>query len=204
MIAHIVAHLTVCGARLLTGVQARWLSCSPADVPRIYFANHTSHLDFVLLSSALPAHIRAKTRPVAASDYWGQGAFRKYIIHQVFQGVLVDRRHSSRAINPIEPMIEALDRGESLILFPEGTRGNGEELQSFKCGIYHLAKTRPRVELVPVWMQNAYRVMPKGVLLPIPLLCSVDFGLPTGLRPDETKESFLARMRQAVIDISNQ
>jgi 1-acyl-sn-glycerol-3-phosphate acyltransferase len=204
MFAPIVAHLTVGGARLLTGVQAHWAGCSPADVPRIYFANHSSHMDFVLLSSALPARIREKTRPVAASDYWDHGAVRQYIIRQVFQGVLVDRRHSSRTMNPIEPMIEALDRGESLILFPEGTRGNGEWLQPFKCGIYHLAKARPRVELIPVWMENTCRVMPKGALLPIPLLCSVKFGPPTWLRPDETKESFLARMRQAVIDLSIQ
>jgi 1-acyl-sn-glycerol-3-phosphate acyltransferase len=101
-------------------------------------------------------------------------------------------------------MIEALDRGESLILFPEGTRGTGEDLQPFKCGIFHIAKARPRVVLVPVWMENAFRVMPKGAPLPIPLLCSVAFGEPTRLRPDEPKESFLARLRDAVLDLSNQ
>jgi 1-acyl-sn-glycerol-3-phosphate acyltransferase len=204
MFGPVVAHLTVGGARLLTGVQARWVGGGPVDVPRIYFANHTSHMDFMLLSSALPTRVRQKTRPVAASDYWDQGAFRRYLVHQVFQGVLVERGHSSSATNPIAPMIEALDRGASLILFPEGTRGNGDGLQPFKCGIYHLAMVRPHVKLVPVWMENAYRVMPKGALFPVPLLCSVAFGTPTVLRPDETKESFLARMRQAVIDLSSQ
>ncbi len=199
-----VAHLTVGGARLLTGVQARWEGCGPADVQRIYFCNHTSHMDFVLLCAALPAQIREKTRPVAASDYWNRGAVRQYLIHRVFHGVLVDRVQSGRAANPIDPMIEALELGESLILFPEGTRGTGEGLQPFKCGIYHLAKARPCVELVPVWMENAYRVMPKGAPLPIPLLCSVTFGQPTWLRPDEAKEPFLARLREAVFDLSNQ
>jgi 1-acyl-sn-glycerol-3-phosphate acyltransferase len=204
MFEPVVANLTIGGARLLTGAQARWVGCSPAAVQRIYFANHTSHVDFVLLSSALPAWIREKTRPVAASDYWNRGAVRQYVIHRVFQGVLVDRGHSGRTVNPIEPMIEALDRGESLILFPEGTRGNGEGLQPFKCGIFHLAKARPHVELVPVWMENACRVMPKGAPIPIPLLCSVAFGQPTLLRPDEHKESFLARLQEAVLDLSNQ
>ncbi len=204
MFEPVVATLTVSGARLLTGVQARWVGCSPADVQRIYFANHTSHMDFVLLCSALPARIREKTRPIAASDYWNRGAVRQYVIHRVFQGVLVGRGHSRTAVNPIGPIIEALDRGESLILFPEGTRGTGENLQPFKCGIFHIAKARPRVELVPVWMENACRVMPKGAPLPIPLLCSVAFGEPTWLRPDEPKESFLARLRDAVLDLSNQ
>jgi 1-acyl-sn-glycerol-3-phosphate acyltransferase len=204
MIEPAVAHLTVGGVKLLTGAQARWVGCSSADVPRIYFANHTSHMDFVLLCSALPAHIRSKTRPVAASDYWNRGAVRQYIIHRVFHAVLVERLHSTRTMNPIEPMIEALDNEQSLILFPEGTRGTGEEVQPFKCGIFHLAKARPHVELVPVWMENACRVMPKGALFPVPLLCSVAFGTPTFLRPGETKESFLARMREAVIDLSKQ
>jgi 1-acyl-sn-glycerol-3-phosphate acyltransferase len=200
----VVAHLTVGGARLLTGVQARWEGCGPDDVQRIYFGNHTSHMDFVLLSSALPARIREKTRPVAASDYWNRSTVRQYLIHRVFQGVLVDRGRSEKAVNPIDPMLEALDGGKSLILFPEGTRGTGDGLRPFKCGIYHLAKARPGVELVPVWMENAYRVMPKGAPLPIPLLCSVTFGQPTWLRPGEAKEPFLARLREVVLGLSNQ
>ena len=204
MFEPVVANLTIGGARLLTGVQARWVGCIPADVQRVYFANHTSHMDFVLLCSALPARIRKKTRPVAASDYWDRGAVRQYVIHRVFQGVLVDRGRSRKAVNPIDPMVEALDSGESLILFPEGTRGTGDGLQPFKCGIFHLAKARPHVELVPVWMQNACRVMPRGAPVPIPLLCSVAFGQPTWLRPGESKISFLARLREAMLDLSNQ
>lgn len=203
MFEPMVANLTVGGARLFTGMQARWIGCRPTELPRVYFANHTSHLDFVLLWAALPAQLREKTRPVAASDYWDQNGVRHYMIHRVFQGVLVDRGSAGRAVNPIQPMVEALDRGESLILFPEGTRGTGDGLQPFKCGIFHLAQARPHVELIPVWMENAYRVMPKGAFLPIPLLCSVAFGNPTGLRPDESKTSFLTRLQQAVLELSN-
>ncbi len=204
MIEPAAAYLTVGGARLLTGAQGRWVGCRPADVQRIYFANHTSHMDFVLLYSALPAHVRSKTRPVAASDYWNRGPVRQYMMHRVFRAVPVERTHPTRVTNPIEPMLAALDRGESLILFPEGTRGTGDGLQPFKCGIFHVARVRPHVELVPVWMENTCRVMPKGTLCPIPLLCSVTFGTPTFLRQDETKEAFLTRLRQAVVDLANQ
>jgi 1-acyl-sn-glycerol-3-phosphate acyltransferase len=204
MFEPVVTNLTVGGARFLTEMEARWVGCASNDGLRIYFANHTSHMDFVLLWSALPAWLRAKTRPVAASDYWNRGVVRQYFIHRAFRAVVIDRRCSEKVANPIEPMIEALDRGESLVLFPEGTRGSGEELQPFKCGIFHLAKARPHVELIPVWMDNSYRVMPKGAALPLPLLCSAAFGKPLRIVPGELKEIFLARLRQALLDLSNQ
>jgi 1-acyl-sn-glycerol-3-phosphate acyltransferase len=203
MLESMVAKLITGGTRLLTGAQARWVGCGPSDVQRIYFANHTSHADFILLWSVLPARMRKKTRPVAAGDYWCCDAVRQYMIKRVFCGVLVDRGRMDRSANPIEPMIVALDRGESLILFPEGTRGSGEGVQPFKSGVFHLAQARPSVELVPVWMDNSYRVMPKGEFFPIPLLCSVAFGTPTRLALDEPKAAFLDRLRQSLIDLEN-
>jgi 1-acyl-sn-glycerol-3-phosphate acyltransferase len=203
MIERVVAGLITGGARILTGVQPRWIGCGPAVTQRIYFANHTSHVDFILLCSALPTWLRGKTRPVAATDYWNRGAVRQYLVHRVFRGVLVDRGFVDRASNPISPIVEALDRGDSLILFPEGTRGHGQELLPFKSGIYHVAKARPDVELVPVWMDNSYRVMPKGTFLPLPLLCSVAFGKPTKLGADENMTAFLTRLRQSLIDLGS-
>jgi 1-acyl-sn-glycerol-3-phosphate acyltransferase len=196
-----VGGLITTGTRLLTGAQARWLGCAPSDVQRIYFANHTSHADFVLIWSVLPGRLRGNTRPVAASDYWNRGAVRRYLIHRVFRGVLIARGHVERERNPIEVMLQALDEGASLILFPEGTRGPGREVQPFKTGLYHVAQARPDLELVPAWIDNSYRVMPKGLPLPIPLLCSVAFGKPERLAPEEQKPDFLARMRQAVVDL---
>ena len=200
----LVSTVTVAGARLLTGLQARWVGCEAADVQRIYFANHTSHMDFVLLWSVLPDFLREKTRPVAAADYWDRDLVRSYVIHRVFRAVVIDRKCSGQTANPIAPLIEALDCRESLILFPEGTRGNGEALQPFKCGVFHLAKARPQVELVPVWIDNAYRVMPKGTAVPIPLLCSVTFGQPMSLGADEPKDIFLARLRSSLLELSKQ
>ncbi len=186
---------------LLTGAQARWLGCGPADVQRVYFANHSSHADFALIWSVLPRALRRRTRPVAASDYWEHGAIRRYLIHRVFHGVLVDRGRISREHNPIADLCRALEEGSSLILFPEGTRGTGEQVQPFKSGIFHLAQAYAKAELVPVWIANSYRVMPKGLAIPIPLLCSVAFGKPLRLEAGEHRQDFLDRLRQSLVEL---
>jgi 1-acyl-sn-glycerol-3-phosphate acyltransferase len=200
MIHRLTAALISGGARVLTGARSRWIGCGPTAAQRIYLANHTSHVDFVLIWSVLPVSLRRCTRPVAAGDYWERGPLRRYLIHRVFRGVLVARGHIDRDHNPIDAMCHALDDGSSLILFPEGTRGRGDDVQPFKSGIYHLAHARPDIELVPVWIDNGYRVMPKGAPLPLPLLCSVAFGQPLRLEPGEHRPEFLDRLRQAVIE----
>jgi 1-acyl-sn-glycerol-3-phosphate acyltransferase len=204
MMERIVAGALIGGTRLLTGAQCRWMGCAPEDSQRIYFANHTSHLDFVLLWSALPPVLRVRTRPVAAADYWQRGRVRPYLISRVFGGVLVDRAVANLEQHPLAPMLAALDRGESLIIFPEGTRGEGKELLPFKAGIFHLAMARPEIDLVPVWMSNLYRVMPKGSLLPVPLLCSATFGAPARLQANEEKTAFLERLRGELMGVSQQ
>lgn len=201
MVERLVGQIITATTRLLTGAQPRWVGCAPSGAHRIYFSNHCSHMDFVLIWAALPSRLRRKTRPVAALDYWGRGAVRRYLINRVFRGVLVSRRPLERQHNPIDVMRQALDGGSSLILFPEGTRGPGGDVQPFKAGLYHLAVARPDVELVPVWIDNSYRVMPKGLPLPIPLLCSVAFGKPVRLDPGEQKPEFLARMRLLVVEL---
>ena len=78
-------------ARILTGAQPRWIGCEPAPVPRIYFPNHASHADFILVWSSLPQRLRMHTRPVAGSDYWDKGGLRRFVIRDVFNAVLIDR-----------------------------------------------------------------------------------------------------------------
>jgi 1-acyl-sn-glycerol-3-phosphate acyltransferase len=194
----IAAAALVSLARIVIGAEARWIGCVPTDPRRIYIANHTSHADFILVWAALAPHLRSRTRPVAAADYWAHGKARRYLAEQVFRAVLVERNRVDRTHNPLARMLEALDQGNSLIVFPEGTRGGGETLQQFKCGIYHLAHARPNVELVPVWIDNLHRVLPKGTILPAPLLCSVTFGEPTRLLPGEDKRAFLERLHRIV------
>ena len=186
--------------RVLTGAQARWQGCPPKAEQRIYFANHQSHIDLILMWAALPLELRSITRPIAAKDYWTKSAFKKWLTTAVFNAIYVDRAKTSDQ-DPLEPLIEALNNGDSVILFPEGTRGNQEEPQSFKSGLYNLAQKFPNVVLVPAWINNVQRVMPKGEVVPVPILCSVTFGAPLVLAPDEDRVHFLTRARNAVVEL---
>ena len=187
-------------ARVLTGVRALWRGGAPQAAPTVYFANHTSHGDFVLVWSALPGTLRALTRPVAAADYWQGSALRRFIGAEVFRALLIDREGRSGSPNPVQQMAESLNAGDSLILFPEGTRNTGDELLlPLKSGLYHLATACPEARLVPVWIENLKRVLPKGAWLPVPLACSVDFGAPIALQPGEGKAEFLQRARAAML-----
>lgn len=190
-------------ARVVTGVRGEWLGCLPEPRQRIYFANHVSHGDFVLIWTVLPPALRRVTRPVAGADYWEKSSLRRFIGKKVFRAVLIDRDPASRAADPIAQMASALDDGASLILFPEGTRNTTDApLLPFKSGLFHLARTRPEAELVPVWIDNLNRVMPKGEVLPVPLLCTVGFGAPLRLGAGEDKAAFLDRARDAVLALS--
>jgi 1-acyl-sn-glycerol-3-phosphate acyltransferase len=191
-------------ARLVTGVRGEWRGSAPDPRRRVYYANHRSHLDFILIWTVLPAPLRRTTRPVAGADYWLKGRVRKFFGEGVFRAVLIDRDPLSRQADPVTLMTDALDQDLSLILFPEGTRNTTEEpLLRFKSGLYHLAKARPDVALVPVWIANLNRVMPKGEIVPIPLLCTVTFGTPIVLAADEDKSVFLARCQAALIELAS-
>jgi len=177
-----------------------WAGSQPSLERRIYFANHSSHLDYLLVLCALPEHARARVRPVAASDYWTASVLRRWLASGVFNAVFIDRPHGSavRAFNPLRPLVDALDAGYSLVLFPEGTRGSGRQLRPFKAGIFHLVVARPEIELVPVRIDNAWRVLPKGHFAPVPARCAVRFGAPTRLLEGERKDDFLERLRRSI------
>ena len=205
--AHPLAGAVATIARLLCGAQARWLA-PPPEEPCIYFANHTSHLDAVVLWAALPPSRRALARPVAARDYWDRGRVRRFLARRVFNACLIERgggatgeaarEHAARVV---EATAAAMGERHSLILFPEGTRGSAEEPAAFKSGLYHLCVLRPGVPLVPAYIENLGRVLPKGEVAPVPLLGSVTFGAPMQLAAGEEKLAFLTRARQAVCDL---
>jgi 1-acyl-sn-glycerol-3-phosphate acyltransferase len=184
--------------RLLTGAQARWHGCPPKAEQRIYFANHQSHADLVMIWAALPQELRGITRPIAARDYWTKTPLKQWITTAVFHAVYVERERKGDE-DPLQPLIDALTHGDSLVLFPEGTRGHAEEPQPFKAGLYNLALKFPEVVLVPAWINNVQRVMPKGEVVPVPILCSVTFGAPMRVEAGEDRRVFLDRARQAVI-----
>jgi 1-acyl-sn-glycerol-3-phosphate acyltransferase len=192
-------------ARFMTAPRAIWHGIEPVPRQRVYFANHSSNGDFVLIWTVLPTHLRRQTRPVAALDYWLTSPLRAFIGRDVFNAVLIDRRPEARTEDPVAQMAAALDQGASLILFPEGKRNSADEpLLPFKSGLYHLAKARPEVDLVPVWIANLNKVMPKGEIIPVPLICTVTFGAPLHVAPDEAKDAFLARAAAALLALQSQ
>lgn len=294
MLAKLTGWLLLGVIRLLTGAQARWYGCPPKAEQRIYFANHQSHADLVMIWAALPEELRSITRPIAARDYWANTPFKRWITTEVFNAVYVERaattpgspappaaraepeappapvRNSvappteriepsmepllpaapmaspivdvtpeafdemqgrldlpappppppaappveppvvmaeaapsepaaAPAPDPLAPLVEALRSGDSIIIFPEGTRGHTGEPQKFKSGLYTLATMFPEVVLVPAWIDNVQRVMPKGEIVPVPILCSVTFGAPIRVEESEERRPFLDRARAAVI-----
>ena len=261
MLAKLTGWLLLGIVRLLTGAQARWYGCPPKAEQRIYFANHQSHADLVMIWAALPEELRSITRPIAARDYWANTPFKRWITTEVFHAIYVERGGgapvvppappepppavriepsldeasafaaaepagaqfeiplpppepepapsplappgSAEALAPLQPLIEALQSGYSIIIFPEGTRGHTGEPQKFKSGLFTLAQMFPEVVLVPAWIDNVQRVMPKGEVVPVPILCSVTFGAPVRLEEGEERRPFLDRAREAVVALRN-
>lgn len=188
----------------VTGIRpARDNALDVAQHPTVYYANHSSHGDFMLVWVSLPAHQRMMTRPVAGADYWQKTALRRFIGGQVFDAVLIARQ-SGDPQGAVAQLSQVLQGGKSLIVFPEGTRNTDDNtrLLPFKSGLYHLACDNPQVRFVPIWIHNINRVLPKGKWLPVPLLCSVNMGAPLSLHPDEDKEAFLTRSRDALLALA--
>ncbi len=207
LIAAIAAQGLVIFVRLVTAPRAIWAGIEPIPRQRVYFANHTSNADFPTVWAALPGFIRAETRPVAASDYWLKNPLRAFFGRDVLNAVLINRDRENRdpSEDPVALMVAALDAGASLILFPEGMRNLTEDpVLVFKSGLFHLATARPQVDLVPVWIDNLNSVLPKGEVVPVPLICTVTFGAPIHIRPGEDKELFLDRARTALAALARE
>lgn len=194
---HLTGQFLATIAKLISGASVRWVDCQPDTCQRVYFANHTSHLDAVVLWSCLPREIRAVTRAVAAQDYWEKGPIRRHIARS-FNVLLIDRVKVKVHQSPVDLMLKAIGDKYSLIVFPEGSRNSGDDLAEFKSGLYYLGKKRPDLELVPVYMDNLNRVLPRGEVLPVPLLSCITIGPPMWLEAGEPKADFLTRAREAV------
>lgn len=201
LFATVLRTFLLMSCKLVTGVQARWLAQPNNFRTKIYYANHSSHLDGIVLWSCFPKQLRLNIHPVAAKDYWGKSKFKRFISEDVFNSILISRKPSNHD-NPMSVLEDILAKNQSIILFPEGTRGEGFDIADFKSGLFHLAKHFPNVELVPVYLNNLNRVWPKGSKLLVPIICSVVFGLPIKpLEEKETKDSFLKRAKQALEEL---
>ena len=201
-VARFIAFLTRRGARLLTGARSLWVGCEPELKQRIYFANHNSHIDFILLWSSLPKDMRRRTRPVAASDYWTKDGFRRFLIQDTFNGVTIKRNRENNE-DPLQPIKDVLKQGYSIIFFPEGTRNleDDVELLPFKSGLYNLHREFPDIDIIPVWISNLKRVMPKGALVPLPLLSTIIFGSPLEQYMEMDKKDFLDYAQQELLKL---
>ena len=196
-----IATLLIGATRFLVGGHAHWVGCAPSPAPRLYFANHGSHLDTLLIWAALPPVLRPTTHPVAAADYWGGGGL-KATMRRALNLVLLERAAASRGADPLAPLRDKLEAGHSLIIFPEGTRGEGRLPGPFKAGLHRLATQFPAVELIPVYLENPARAFPKGAFLPAPIACAVRFGTPIALASGEERAAFLERARAAVVELA--
>jgi 1-acyl-sn-glycerol-3-phosphate acyltransferase len=209
---HPLANMIAAAARIISGVVVQWAGCNPDARQRIYFANHTSHLDFVVLWACLPIEVRSHTRPVAALDYWEASRLRRWLAKDVFRAILVCRNHPPSATQAakeelaratLERIVHGMGDANSLIMFPEGTRGSGEEITSFKSGLYYLALRKPVAQVVPVHLENLNRILPKGEFLPVPFISRVTFGSPLELQNGEPKSEFLVRARNAICSLKD-
>ncbi|MIL09569.1 1-acyl-sn-glycerol-3-phosphate acyltransferase, partial [Salmonella enterica subsp. enterica] len=146
---------------------------------------------------------RDHVRAVAAADYWGKTKLRRFVAEELLSSVLIGRNSLIDGGNPMQDMLDVLGQGDSLILFPEGTRNMTDEtLLPFRSGLYNLAMARPDIELIPCWIENMSRVLPKGQFLPVPLLCRVVFGAPIKVEEDEERHPFLRRAHAALMALN--
>lgn len=203
MLAKFVDFILCRFTSFITGVRPqRAVSQQSVGKNRLYYANHNSHGDFILLWVSLPYEVRKNTRPVAGADYWSKGKIRRFLAENVFNMLLIERGGD----NPqaITDKISEVLKESSLIIFPEGTRKMDDDvaLQPFKSGLYYVAKQNPELELVPVWISNMHNVLPKGFILPIPLLCDLYLGEPLHYQDGEDKDAFLVRAEQALLNLN--
>jgi 1-acyl-sn-glycerol-3-phosphate acyltransferase len=188
--------------RLLVCAHADWQGSAPIRSQRIYYVNHTSHFDTLTIVAALPTELRAETHPVAALEYWGASAMRRFVAVECLNATLIDRSVRAAA-DPLRSTAELLARGHSLIVFPEGTRGSSGSVAPFRSGLYHLARRCPAAELVPVYLDNPRRVLPKGSFLIVPPICTARFGAPIALGATEKRAEFLTRAYTALVSLAD-
>ncbi|ODR93505.1 glycerol acyltransferase [Methyloceanibacter stevinii] len=169
--------VVVRGAILLgLGLTVRHRERLPTKGPAIIAANHNSHLDTLALMSLMPLSLLPKLRPVAAADYFLSGKVRSWFARDVVGIIPLERAKVRKGADPLAALEEAFDRGEILILFPEGSRGEPEALGRFKTGVGQLAVSRPGVPVVPVYMHGFGKALPRGSSLLVPFNCTVSVG----------------------------
>jgi 1-acyl-sn-glycerol-3-phosphate acyltransferase len=187
---------------IVLGLNVRHRERLPRDGPAILVANHNSHLDAMVLMTLLPTRLLPRIRPVAAADYFLTNPLVAWFALRLI-GILPVQRGGKRPPvegggepvkhDPLAGASAALARGEIVILFPEGSRGEPERLAEFKSGVWHLARRHPEAPVVPVFLHGLGKALPRGSVLPVPFFCDVFVGDPVPLGAD--KAAFLADLK---------
>ena len=171
------------------GLVVRHRERLPARGPAILIANHNSHLDALILMALFPHRLLDRLRPVVAAEYFRRTRLRRWVAFRLLHAIALDRQACGRC-DILAPCLRALDDDAILIFFPEGTRGEPGRLAALRVGIAHLAARRPQVPIVPIYLVGTDRVLPKGSVVPVPILCSAVVGPPLGWGGDRV--GFLA------------
>ncbi len=162
---------------LVLGVHVRGRRHLPKDGPAILVANHNSHLDTLLLMTLFPPAALRRVRPVAAGDYFLRNRLLAWFAREIIRIIPIARRGQGRR-DPLRRVDEAIRRGDIVIFFPEGTRGDPERPAPLRPGIRHLMQRHPEVPVVPIWIQGAGRSLPRGEALFVPFFCDMAVGTP--------------------------
>ena len=161
---------------IVIGLNVRHARLLPKQGPAIIIANHNSHLDTLVLMTLLPNKLLAITHPVAATDYFLKNKLLAWFATKIIGIIPIERNHKNRKSDLLEPCHQALNNSKIIILFPEGTRGEPEQLSEFKSGIAHLAKAHPTVPIIPIFLHGLGKALPKGKKLIVPFFCDVFIG----------------------------
>lgn len=181
------------------GLTVRHRERLPKHGPAVLAGNHNSNLDALAIMSLLPLRLLPKLRPVAAMDYFLTGGLRGWFATNIIGIIPVKRGSGKEGGNPLKLAEEALDRGEILVIFPEGSRGEPETLQEFKKGIGHLAQARPEVPVVPIFMHGLGKALPRGSLVLVPFNATVSVGEP--IYGTATYSEFVSKLQRAIADL---
>lgn len=186
-------------ARIFTGADIVGRERLPLKGPAILVANHASHVDTILMLTLYPSRGLDRVRPAAAADYFLRGGLISWFSNKIIGIVPVARDKAGTGVDVLAPVREALKAGDIVLIFPEGTRGDGEAMSDLKSGVARLAADVPEAPVIPIWLQGAGRVLPKGGFVPVPMNCTVLVGEP--LRWQGDRAAFMAELRERLEDL---